>query len=194
LLNETVRRQRLPMAWGVEIKNPADGSCEEMLLLSIGYYLLPRGAAIRLYEQPAWCRGCGKFVRAEFLSALEDIDAQMAKYGGKAAETRRQLTGWLYRFGLKSRRQLLHELSVWEEAVAEEEMRREWRLKRQSPPRCLRCGSMALHLPPSDEEYPHPSGKGRVQVAITSHVSLAVDANEYYSAEGLRIEGVQAPA
>ena len=39
------------MAWGVEIINLSDGSCEELLLLSIGYYILPSGAAIRLYEQ-----------------------------------------------------------------------------------------------------------------------------------------------
>jgi hypothetical protein len=181
------------MAWGVEITNPDDGSCEEMLLLSIGYYILPSGAAIRLYEQPAWCRDCWKFVRAEHLSALEDIDAQMKKYRGKAAETRRQLAGWLYLLGLKCRRQLVHELSVWEEAVAEEEMRQEWRLKRQSPPRCLECGSTALDLPPSDEVYAHPSGNGRVQVAITSHVSLAADETEYYSAEGRRIEDVRIP-
>jgi hypothetical protein len=181
------------MAWGVEITNPDDGSREEMLLLSIGYYILPSGAAIRLYEQPAWCRGCREFVRAEHLSALEDIDAGIAKYRGKAAETRRRLGGWMYRLGLKSSRQSLHELSVWEEAVVEEQMRREWRLKRQSPPRCLECGSTALDLPPDDGEYPHPSGNGRVQVAITSHVSLAADANEYYSAEGLRIEGAWIP-
>jgi hypothetical protein len=181
------------MAWGVEITNTADGSRQEMILLSIGYYILPSGAAIRLFEQPAWCRDCGKFVRAEHLSALEAIEAQIAKYQGKAAESRRQLAGWMYRFRLKSGRQLLHELSVYEEAVAEEKTRREWRLKRQSLPRCLHCGSTALDLPPGDEEYPHPAGNGRVRVAITSHMTLAAEENECYSAEGLRIEDVRVP-
>lgn len=182
------------MGWCVEITNPDDGSQQELLLLSTGYYVFPSGAVIRLYEQPAWCRCCEKFVRAEHLSPLEDIDAQMTKYRAKAATTRRQLAGWLYRLGLKCPQQLRHELSVWEEAVAEEEMRREWRLRRESPPRCLQCGSTALDLPPSDEEYPHPSGRGRVRVMITSHVSLAFDANEYYSAEGVRVEDVRALA
>jgi hypothetical protein len=148
------------MAWSVEITNPVDGSCEEMTLLSTGYYILPNGAAIRLYEQPAWCRDCQRFVRAEHLPALADIDAQMTKYQGKAAETRRHLAGWLYRFRLKCRRQLRRELSVYEEAVAEEEMRRLWRQMRQSPPRCLECGSTALELPPSDEEYLTRPGVG----------------------------------
>jgi hypothetical protein len=180
------------MAWGVDITNLDDGSREEILLLSIGYYVLPSGATIRLYEQPAWCRDCGKFVRAEHLSALEDIDAQLAKYRKKAAEVRVQLAGWLYRLGLKSRRQLLHELSAWEEAVEEEKTRREWRVRRQSAPRCLACGSTALDVP-GDGEYPHPSGRGRVKVSITSHYSLAVDEDEYYTAEGLRTEGARTP-
>jgi hypothetical protein len=127
------------------------------------------------------------------LSALEDIDAEIAKYRGKADETRRRPAGWPYRLGLRSRRQPLQELSVWEEAVTAEEMRREWRLNRQSPARCLDCGSTALDLPPGDKVYPHPSGKGRVRVAITSHVSLAADGNECFSAEGLPIEYVRIP-
>jgi hypothetical protein len=72
-------------------------------------------------------------------------------------------------------------------------MRREWRLKRLSPPRCLDCGSTALDLPPSDEEYPHPAGNGRVRVTITSHMSLAAEANECYNSEGLWIEDVRVP-
>src|ERR1043166_7100045 len=175
------------VAWGVEITNPDDGSREEMLLLSIGYYVLPGGVTIRAFEQPPWCRDCSKFVRAEHLSDVEDIDAQVAKYSGKAADVRMQLAAWLFRLGLglRSRQHLLHELSVWEEAVAEELVRREWRLTRQSAPRCLSCGSTALDLP-SDGDFPHPSGNGRVRVEITSHLSLATDENKYYTSDGLR--------
>jgi hypothetical protein len=181
------------MAWGVDITNTADGTCEGLTLMSTRWYILPSAAAIRLYEQVAWCRGCAKFVRAEHLGSLEEIDAQMAKYRQEVADRRRKLDGWLYRLRLKDGGQLSHEISVYQDAVAEYEMRRQWRLDRQSPPRCLECGSTELMLPPDDEEFPHPAGKGRIRVSITSHMELAVCAAEHYTSDGLRLEAGQIP-
>ena len=181
------------MGWGVEITNAEEGTREEMLLLSNGNYVLPSGATLSLSEQPAWCQRCRKFVRAEYLSSLEEIDAEVTKYQEKVADSRKLLAGLPKSTKSKDRQHVLHELSIWEDAIVNLANRRQWRISRQSPPKCLECRSTELDLPPSGvDEYPHPGGKGRVRVEIISHVSLFLDEKEYYSPEGVRIEGPRA--
>jgi hypothetical protein len=181
------------MAWGVAIRYLDADSTEGLTLLSNGYYLLEDSTATRLYEQVAWCLDCKRFERAEYLPEIADIDVEIAKYAARAAKIKAQLGGWLYRFGLRSRGEFLHELSVWQDAVAEAQRQRRWRLGRQSPPRCLACGSAQIETPPEDGDYQHPGGKGRVRIEITSHLSLALQVLECFTAEGLRLEGVRVP-
>lgn len=102
------------------------------------YYRLADGREITLHSRPVWCEQCAKVTHGEEIESVQAIDKQIADLERLAAEIRREMT----RPPLPApdapgdRHQ--------QEQIAELKLRREWRLQRSSPPKCLICGSTAI--------------------------------------------------
>lgn len=99
------------------------------------YYRLENGIHIRLHSAPVWCERCAKITHGENIDSIEEIDKQIADLERLAAEIRRDMT----RPPLPTP-DAPGDRSQQEE-IAELKLRRAWRMRRRTPPRCLICGS-----------------------------------------------------
>jgi hypothetical protein len=57
---------------------------------------------------------------------------------------------------------------------------------RESPPKCLECGSTEIVVFPVGGRVKNPTGSGRVEITITGHCSTSFN-NRFYTPEGDRI-------
>ncbi len=134
-------------------------------------YRLPDGSTLGVDQQPAWCRGCGQFVLAERLPEVAELDELLAAVKAREPETVRRLTV----FGRSA-----------EDEVAELTRRIAWRRGRQSPARCLHCGSGQIVALPSGGEFAHPATGERVTVVGSGFASMARWVAEF-SSEGIKL-------
>ena len=115
---------------------------------------------MHILQQPAWCSNCGRFVLAEEVPSVEQLEEEIAKFRAGTPET----------------------LRVWDfvsygapvvERVAELLRRVEWRWGRTSPPRCLHCGSVGPETVPMSGEFAHPQTGERVVAESNGWVDSA---------------------
>jgi hypothetical protein len=143
------------------------------------YYRFVGGAEIQLYSDPVWCERCAKVTHGEKIESVQEIDKRIADLERLAAEIRREMT----RPPLPTpdapgdRHQ--------QEQIAELKLRREWRMRRGSPPKCLVCGSTAIV--PLKHGRPVRIAAGTVRCDCVGMCSTSFN-QWYYSSEGDLIE------
>ena len=137
------------------------------------YYELEDGTHIDVISALVWCPRCGEFTDGEVIAGLAEIDHLLAELRDPSSETSR---------GLHDR----------QGAVEQMESRRRWLIGRESPPKCLTCGSAEIVVLPEGETVRNPTGPGWVAVTVTGHCSTSFN-NRYYTPEGDLIPRDTAP-
>ncbi len=121
---------------------PKSGRKEAIAFSAYLNYRLADGSLIHVDQQAAWCKGCDKFVVAEYLPEVKELEKSLADL--LAGDVKRvQRLDFVGRTAAEETDQLSRRI--------------EWRRNRSSPPRCLECGSRKITPLPSDEEFAHPA-------------------------------------
>ena len=134
-------------------------------------YRLPDGSTLGVEQQPAWCPACGRFVLAERLPDMDELERRMAE--AKSGEP-----GLVRRLAAVGR--------AVQEEVAELDRRIAWRRERHSPARCLHCGSDHVTALPAMNEFVHPATGERVTVVGSGFASMERWVAEF-SPEGIKL-------
>ncbi len=127
---------------------PDSGHESECVLFSAHLnYRLPDGERLHVRQTVAWCQSCGRFSLAERIESVADIEAELP---GLIAQKDQLLAESLRQSAANQdmrRRDILgigFDLDWTERAIAEVPVRIAWRRKRQSPAKCLHCGTSNL--------------------------------------------------
>jgi hypothetical protein len=179
------------MAWGVEIRDANSGKILGTVLLSglERQYVLSDGTNCPMCDQVAWCRSCKKFVAAEHLRALEEIDARIAAIRNGTDREPWELAVEKQLFDATGI--VLNRPERVQERMDEALRWRRWRMSRTAPPKCLECGSREFNPLDSstDISQPHPAGDGRmIRCTTLGHYSLAESLGRY-SVDGNALSG-----
>ena len=142
------------------------------------YYRLNDGSEITLEGKPVWCDRCGKVTEGEVIESIEKIDERIANLERLAAEIRLEMTRPpppdLKAPGDRFQREQILEL----------ELRREWRKRRQTPPRCILCGCTQI-VP---LEHAKPVRVGDISIVLEMVGMCSTGFNMwYFTPEGERI-------
>lgn len=176
----------------IQIQRPSNGH----VLASFEYwtnyhYVFLDGSEVPLPVRCAWCARCERFVEVERLYTDEEIQARLdglesvriewAVHYAKAIERAEILGKDLSRVPT-----CLMQYRAWESALA-------WRKSRESPPRCLECGSFFAVIELLEgKQVPHPAGSG--VIIVTSDGTLGglpeVGPPMYFDGEGRRLSGM----
>jgi hypothetical protein len=118
----------------------------------------------------AWCRACRRAVEAERLPPVSEFDEQIAEVSSGI--------DWLATTGRTA-----------EEERLRLQGHRKWRLARQSPPKCLECGSASIEPFPQHEDgawaaIDHPGCGGRLGVGYAGRALVREWPLPQYSPEG----------
>jgi hypothetical protein len=152
------------------------GETQELCGSRGNYYELPNSTHITLSSSPVWCRLCNEFTEGESIEAIEAIDQQIADLWDPTSE--------LFQFYKDSSTSSIGVDGI--HFISELEKRRRWRESRQSPPKCLGCGSPEIVLLPEGQKVTNPTGRGWIEVTVTGLCSTPF-MNRYYTTEGDRI-------
>ena len=172
--------RRMPAMY--EIRYQPQGKVERFYGSRGNYYEFEDGTRLDVHTTPAWCRACGGLTHGERIDSLARIDQQIADLNDPSSE--------LYRFTQRSLLPELDDLVPKDkfrlDQLAEAHKRRDWRHRRTSPPRCIRCGSTDVVILPIGEAVPHPAGAGTIEVRWIGMCSTSF--NEwFFTPEGERI-------
>jgi hypothetical protein len=115
-------------------------------------YRLPNGSALHIEQQEAWCPICNRFVVAERIPTIEELEQALIELSLGDAQRLKLLA--------------LSGRPIAEEAT-ELVRRLEWRRTRLSPARCLECGSPAIRPLPPDDEFSHPATGEKSRLSLT---------------------------
>jgi hypothetical protein len=163
-----------------EIRWLPNGTTEPFAGSRGNYYEFSESDRLDLYSVPVWCHRCRRITDGEDLSTVEEIDKQIRDLNDPSSE--------LYRM---TRHGLVNELlgkgeELLEERLAELQRRRRWRKSRQSPPKCIHCGTSEILALPMGVPVPNPLGDGEIQVDCVGMCSTSF--NEwFFTPEGDRI-------
>ncbi|WP_088257847.1 hypothetical protein [Fimbriiglobus ruber] len=149
---------------------PDSGREEWVLYSAFLDYRLADGTKLSVDQQPTWCSACNRFVIAESIPTIADLETELARYRTGDAEAHRT---WAFISG---------DAPVAEK-IAELCRRIEWRLERQSPSHCLACGASGPVPIPTADEFAHPATGERVVVGSFGWASTAMWVAEF-SPEG----------
>ena len=106
-------------------------------------YRLPDGTKLHIWQQPAWCAHCRRFVIAEEIPSVEALQQEIARFRSADPDT---LGTWAF----------VSNGAPVAERIAELSRYVQWRRGRQSPPRCLECGAVGPVPIPLVGGFAHP--------------------------------------
>ena len=137
------------------------------------FYRFGDGSVIRAHIALVWCSECKDVTEGEVIESLEELDALIEEFGNPDSERYRSLK----------------EIFKWTEVSAETmrnhqesvRLRRNWRVLRESAPKCLRCGKTGVQVLPRHKEVEVEGN--RIIISVTTHWSGYWD-DRYLSAEG----------
>ncbi len=162
-----------------EIRWLPDGRSEQFAGSRGNYYEFSEADRLDLHSVPVWCHRCGTITHGEKLATVEEIDAEISDLSDPSSEL----------YGM-TQNTLLAELGHGDEfrreRIAELQRRRRWREARQSPPKCIHCGTTEILALPMGVPVPSPLGDGAIQVDCIGMCST--DFNEwFFTPEGDRV-------
>jgi hypothetical protein len=164
-----------------EIRWLPEGRTEKFPGSRGNYYEFSESDRLNLHSVPVWCHRCVKITHGEELSTVDEIDKQIRDLNDPSSES--------YHV---SRIDVLDELlpdkgdQLLQERIAELRRRRRWREGRQSPPKCIYCGTSEILVLPMVVPVPNPIGDGEIQIDCVGMCSTIF--NEwFFTPEGDRI-------
>lgn len=152
---------------------PDSGSPKQEVIFSAYlHYQLPEDSLLFVHQNPCWCFACDRFQVGKRIEALEKLESDITRLRRGDLDPERYSDSEVdFEFFLTY--YLGHEPIA--EKIAELSTRIEWRRQRQSPPKCLVCGSTRIanvgRLP--GEEFTHPKTGERVIIAESGMMSVA---------------------
>lgn len=144
------------------------------------YYVISEQDRLGLHSVPVWCYRCERMTEGEQIPTLEELDRQIRDLTDPSSTTYRM-----------ARQAMLPELigeaeTFLQNYIAELHRRRRWRESRQSPPKCILCGTTKILQLPIDEPIPSPCGGDQLRIQLVGMCST--DFNDwFFSPEGDRI-------
>jgi hypothetical protein len=156
------------------------GVVQEVDTVRLRFYALDKGESLPVLGRIAWCSECDGVTQIEViipLEKMEEILANRANVGVNDKELQRRAKEW---------NQDIAEFVA--ESIARLRIGIEWRRKRESPPRCLKCGTTAVN-PIGDWdkirfELEHPGCGGMFQ--YDGWIGFS-ESKQLFSPEGLRL-------
>jgi hypothetical protein len=145
------------------------GRTETIQTTLIYRYLLPDNQATSSMATPVWCFDCNGIRDGERLPSAERLAEMLAELeaNGLDEATLKDNASFL-NITLDLVKEYENELATRRAALA-------WRVKRQSPPRCLDCGGINHRpLEYADGGYIHPGCNGMFRVGMEWHGSQGV--------------------
>ena len=148
-------------------------------------YKLEDGTTVNIERTFAWCSGCTEVVWAESILSLEELRGEREGLDNPSDETIDYLTSLAGRYSTFEE-ELERSISFLDERIR-------WRESRESPPRCLSCGSTEITPGIEGEtnsgnpkwEIPCPACGGTIRVL--SEPSLSLDRGWiHFTPEGLQ--------
>ncbi|MGL6074990.1 MAG: hypothetical protein ACRC8S_12595 [Fimbriiglobus sp.] len=141
----------------VEYSLPSSGGHEFVAYSAFLDYRFADGSTLTVEQQPAWCPACRRFVLAERIPEMAELEDRLAAVRSSHSERRRLLTA----------------LGQSPAGEAKELIRRiGWRQGRVSPPRCLECGTAGVHTLPASKEFAHPATGEPVMLVSSGFASM----------------------
>jgi hypothetical protein len=131
-------------------------------------YMLRDGSKLDIDSQPAWCYGCKRFVEVEKIESVAELDRQLAE---------------LQHF-YDSPGHIPPDRIIRIERLPVLRTRRIWRAHRESPPRCLECGSTSIAALDESAPFTDAPGMGRCEVRIIRYSGVPSPHRVTYSPEG----------
>lgn len=116
------------MAWFTEFRVDDETEPYMICFFSTLNYCLPDKSMLPVEQEVAWCKGCRSFGSAEAIPSIEELHARVQ-------ELQTPTQKLLFLYGTKE---------VMNGAIDELRTRLSWRTARESPARCLACGSTAI--------------------------------------------------
>ena len=164
----------------------ATGHTEETWLSRGIYYEFPDCSTINVNTHIAWCGTCREFTDGELIRSPDEIRKQIADLRNPESTT--------YKFAEWNDQQMKaatgkSDSNYRATRIAEMESRLEWRLERNSPPKCIVCGTtdivfpLSMHETVSEIDIPD-IGTVRVESAGICSTEFM---NWYFTPEGNRI-------
>lgn len=164
----------------VEYQFPQSGRDEWVLWSAFINYRLSDGKTLPILQQSAWCPACNRFVIAEQLPSVEELEQELVNHRSADPKT---LRTWAF----------VSNGSPVAERIAELLRYIAWRQRRQSPPRCLECGAVDPVPIPTSGAFTHPRTGERV-VVINSGFADTAPWFADFSPEGERLAEAAPPA
>jgi ferredoxin len=143
-----------------------------------GQYELERGVYLPVRDELAWCAVENALVRAEDLYPVAELAAALAEHEALAdIEVEDEVTGILITREHRAKR------------IDEARIALDWRRRRNSPGRCLSCGTTSVAPLWRDEGPPHPGCPrgGVLRPTLMSSLWMAPAHPPVFSEEGLRL-------
>jgi hypothetical protein len=127
------------------------------------YYRLPDGERLHVRQTAAWCQSCGKFTLVEYIESVAELEAELPGLIVRKDQLLEEAHG--QSSVSEDLRSIGFDLDWTERAIAEVPVRIAWRRKRQSPPKCLHCGTsnlLEIDDPCGGDPFTHPHNGERV--------------------------------
>jgi hypothetical protein len=145
------------------------------------YYEFADGSHLDVYTEPVWCTRCLRVTNGEVIPTLESLDKQLAELGGPGSTLARLLLPP----GVSA---LDFEENFRRERIDEARKRREWRLGRRSPAKCIHCGSTEIVALPHNQPVTVATGPTPITIILRVTGLCSTNFNEwFFTPEGDRI-------
>jgi hypothetical protein len=157
----------------VDYHFPESGRSEYVFFSAFLDYRLEDGTKLHVLQQAAWCPACGRFVLAEALPSVDEMEEEITRYRSGDQDALR-----LWAFASNG--------TPVAERIGELLRRIEFRRRRRTPSLCLECGGSGTIPIPISGEFFHPQTGEKVVVGDSGFSDLAPWSAEY-SPEGERL-------
>lgn len=113
-------------------------------------YILDDGSRLGVAQEDYFCRACNRFVAGERIESVAELEFLLEQIENNPESRHRKFAEYI---------------GDLPKQISDLQARINWRKKRQSPPKCLHCGSTDILPVPEDEEFDHPATGLRMKAA-----------------------------
>jgi hypothetical protein len=157
-----------------------DGRVERFFGSRGNYYEFADGSHLDIYAEPVWCNRCHRVTHGEAIPTIEALDQRLADLDSPVSGADSLLPPALEPPGFRE--------NLRREAINEAQRRREWRLTRRSPPKCIHCGSEEIIALPDSQPVTVPTDPTPITIVLRVTGMCSTNFNEwFFTPEGDRI-------
>lgn len=159
-----------------EVRYPGESPNAEYAGMRGNYYELPDGSHVDLSSRPCWCVTCNTVTDGEWVETLQELEDELKDLHDPNSE--------LFQFHEKSEEigqipgHPFKRIGFREKAIERTHERITWRKLRTAPPKCIICGSTAIHFPRNEDGCVEIDGRTVVWILAKGMCSTLF--NEWY--------------